>query len=64
MTFARIRTPWPAAAVERFRKDVDAWELPPFRLAALVLYESRLGRGGATHIPLRTVTLRSQEVGA
>ena len=64
VTFARIRTPWPPAAVERFRKDVDAWELPPFRLAALVLYESRLGSGGATHTALRTATLPGQEVRA
>jgi 2'-5' RNA ligase len=54
VTLARIRSPWPREAVERFRREADAWELPPFRLSAVVLYESRLGPAGATHIPLRT----------
>src|SRR5262249_54832143 len=43
VTFARIRSPWPPAAVARFRSEVDAWALPPFRIRSLVLYESRLG---------------------
>ncbi len=66
VTLARIRSPWPPAAVERFRQEADAWELPPFHLVALVLYESRLGPAGATHTALRTFALArpSQEVGA
>ena len=57
VTLARIRYPWPHAAVERFRSEVDGWTLPPFHLNALVLYESRLGPAGATHIPLRSFAL-------
>jgi 2'-5' RNA ligase len=53
VTLARIRSPWPPGAVERFRREADAWALPPFRLTGIVLYESRLGPSGATHIPLR-----------
>jgi RNA 2',3'-cyclic 3'-phosphodiesterase len=66
VTLARIRSPWPSAAVERFRREADAWELPPFHLGAVVLYESRLGPAGATHTALRTFALvrPSQEVGA
>jgi 2'-5' RNA ligase len=54
VTLARIRSPWPREAVEKFRREADAWSLPPFRLSAVVLYESRLGPSGASHIPLRT----------
>jgi 2'-5' RNA ligase len=53
VTLARIRTPWPRGAVERFRAEADAWDLPPFRLSGVVLFESRLGPSGATHTPLR-----------
>jgi 2'-5' RNA ligase len=57
VTLARIRSPWPHAAVERFRREAEAWPLPPFHVSAIVLYESRLGPAGATHIPLRTFAL-------
>ena len=56
VTLARIRTPWPHAAVERFRRETDAWDLPPFRLIGVVLYESRLSPSGAAHTPLRSFT--------
>ena len=66
VTLARIRSPWPHGAVERFRREADAWDLPPFRLSGVVLYQSRLGPAGATHTPLRTFSwIRpGQEVGA
>ena len=66
VTLARIRSPWPHAAVERFRSEVDGWELPSFHAGAIVLYESRLGPSGAAHTPLRTfeLALPRQEVGA
>ena len=64
VTFARIRSPWPPAAVDRFRRDVDAWELPPFRLGSVVLYESRLGPAGATHVPIRAAELPASGVRA
>ncbi len=64
VTLARIRSPWPHGAVERFRREADGWDLPPFRLNAVVLYESRLGSGGATHIPLRTFAWAAETEGA
>jgi 2'-5' RNA ligase len=64
VTLARIRSPWAPAAVERFRREADGWDLPPFRLSAVVLYESRLGPGGATHIPLRTFAWAAETQGA
>ena len=66
VTIARIRSPWPHAAVERFRSEVDGWELPSFHVSAIVLYESRLGPSGAAHTPLKTfaLALPRQEVGA
>jgi 2'-5' RNA ligase len=54
VTLARIRSAWPGGAIERFRREADAWPLPPFRLGGVVLYQSRLGPSGATHVPLRS----------
>ena len=66
VTLARIRSPWPAGAVERFRREADAFSPPPYGLRSVVLFESRLGPGGARHTPLRTFDLAPsrQEVGA
>jgi RNA 2',3'-cyclic 3'-phosphodiesterase len=66
VTLARIRSPWPHGAVERFRREVDGWELPSFHVGAIVLYESRVGPSGAVHTPVRTLALAlpRQEVGA
>ena len=63
VTLARIRSPWPRGAVERFRGEADAWKLLPFRLSGVVLFQSRLGPSGATHTPLRTFSWE-QEVRA
>jgi 2'-5' RNA ligase len=60
VTIARIRSPWPCGAVERFRSEADAWKLPPFRLSGVVLYQSRLGPSGATHTPLRAFSWARQ----
>jgi 2'-5' RNA ligase len=53
VTLARIRDPWPRAAVDAFRREADAWRFPTWRVRACVLYRSRLDPGGAVHSPLR-----------
>src|SRR5437667_175015 len=40
VTFARLRNPWPDAAVETFRREVEAWSFPTWQVRACVLYES------------------------
>ncbi len=66
VTLARIRTPWPAGAVARFRREADAFAPPPFRVGSIVLFESRLGPTGACHTPLHSFELAPSglEVGA
>ena len=66
VTLARIRSPWPAGAVQRFRREADSFAPPPYGLRSVVLFESRLGPSGARHTPLRTFDLAPsrQEVGA
>jgi 2'-5' RNA ligase len=51
VTFARLRSPWPAEAVETFRREVEAWSFPAWQARACVLYESRLLPEGAVHTP-------------
>jgi len=51
-TVARLRQPWPAAAVERFVAAVRGAGLPDWIAREVVLYGSRLGPGGAVHTPL------------
>ena len=53
VTLARIRDPWPEAAVAAFREAVDGAGLPPFRCAGCVLFSSRLDPAGAVHTPVR-----------
>jgi RNA 2',3'-cyclic 3'-phosphodiesterase len=66
LTLARLRDPWPVSAVDEFRRDVEAWELPPWEARSCVLYESRLAPSGAVHTPLRTFAFPGprQTVGA
>ena len=52
VTLARIRRPWPPASVEEFRTEAGSWAFPAWHTRSVVLYESRLGREGATHTPL------------
>ena len=52
LTFARLRSPWPPAAAEEAARTIREWPLPPWRVASLVLYRSRLDPGGAVHSPL------------
>ena len=65
VTLARLRDPWPAAAVAAFRAAVDGAALPPYRCGAGVLYASRLHPSGAVHTPVRTLEFAERvEVGA
>jgi 2'-5' RNA ligase len=52
VTLARIKRPWPRGKVEAWREAAGAWRFPAWQVRSAVLYESRLGRDGATHIPL------------
>lgn len=52
VTLARIRHPWPGGKVEAWRDAAAAWSFPGWQTRCAVLYESRLGRDGATHTPL------------
>lgn len=57
VTLARLREPWPAPAIDAFRRAAAGSELPPWHARACVLYESRLDPGGAVHTPVRTFAL-------
>lgn len=52
ITLARVRGRWPSAAVARFRERAACWPFPVWRARSCVLYESRLERAGAVHMPL------------
>ena len=58
VTLARVRGQWPSAAVARFRERAACWHFPVWRARSCVLYESRLERAGAVHIPLVEWTFR------
>jgi len=66
VTLARLREPWPAAAIDAFRRDAGAWALPPWTARTCILFDSRLDSGGAVHTPIHTFALARarQEVGA
>jgi 2'-5' RNA ligase len=53
VTLARLRDPWPPAAVESFYEAARAWAFPAWRVRSLVLYRSRLDPAGAVHTPVR-----------
>jgi 2'-5' RNA ligase len=53
VTLARVRTPWPAAALDEFFDAVREWAMPAWRVRSVVLYASRLDPAGAVHAPLR-----------
>jgi 2'-5' RNA ligase len=53
VTFARLRVPWPRAAVDEAASAIGAWAFPTWRVASLVVYRSRLDPAGAVHEPLR-----------
>jgi 2'-5' RNA ligase len=57
LTVARLRDPWSATDVERFREAVDALGVLDFQCSELVVFSSRLEPSGAVHTPLRSLTL-------
>jgi RNA 2',3'-cyclic 3'-phosphodiesterase len=58
VTFARLREPWPAAAVDDYRREVEAWRFPAWLARSCVLFESRLDPAGAVHTPIREWTFQ------
>ncbi len=52
VTLARLRRPWPGAAVARFCEAADAWAFPAWPVRSCILYESRLSSEGAVHTPV------------
>jgi RNA 2',3'-cyclic 3'-phosphodiesterase len=58
VTFARVRDPWPASAVEEYRQGVEAWTFPSWLARSCVLFESRLEPSGAVHTPLHEWTFQ------
>jgi 2'-5' RNA ligase len=52
VTFARLRRPWPRAAVATYEREVGGWAFPLWPVRGCVLYSSRLGPEGAVHTPL------------
>ena len=62
VTFARVRTPWPLEAVERYAREADAWAFPEWPVRRCVLYQSRLSPAGAVHTPLREWSLAGEAV--
>jgi RNA 2',3'-cyclic 3'-phosphodiesterase len=58
VTFARIREPWPPAAVNDYRGRVESWRFPSWLARSCVLFESRLEREGAVHTPLHEWTFQ------
>jgi 2'-5' RNA ligase len=60
VTLARLRDPWPPAAVEAFRSEASAWALPPWRASSCALFRSRLDPAGSVHTPVREWRLAGQ----
>lgn len=52
LTLARVKAPWSATHVSRFRAAFAALPPDPFEVSRVVLYESRLSPRGATHEPV------------
>jgi 2'-5' RNA ligase len=58
VTFARLREPWPRAAVDDYAREVEAWPFPTWNARSCVLFESRLEPAGAVHNPLHEWTFQ------
>lgn len=61
VTLARLRRPWPAEAVARYRAEADGWAFPLWPVRWCVLYESRLEPEGAVHTPVARWELTAPE---
>jgi 2'-5' RNA ligase len=57
VTQARLERPWPQVAVERFLAWGEGLQLAPFSCREVVLFGSRLERGGAVYTPLDRMPL-------
>jgi 2'-5' RNA ligase len=64
VTLARLRDPWPVAAVEQYCESARAWAFPAWRVRSVVLYRSRLEAAGAIHTPVREWTAAGDVAGA
>jgi len=64
VTLARLRGPWPTAAVEEYCESARAWAFPAWRVRSVVLYRSRLDAAGAVHTPVREWTAAGAVAGA
>jgi 2'-5' RNA ligase len=58
VTFARVRELWREAAMEEYRREVEAWRFPVWHARSCVLFESRLEPQGAVHTPVREWTFQ------
>jgi 2'-5' RNA ligase len=58
VTQARLERPWPQGPVDRFLAWGSGLRLEPFRCEEVVLFGSRLERGGAVYTPLARMPLR------
>jgi 2'-5' RNA ligase len=63
VTLARIRRPWPPAAVAAFRREAASGTFPPFRVRSIVFYASHLEPGGPVHTPLHEQRLTGARAG-
>jgi 2'-5' RNA ligase len=57
LTQARLNRAWPQDAVDRFLEWGEDLRPPPFGCTELVLFESRLGQGGAVYTALERFPL-------
>jgi 2'-5' RNA ligase len=58
VTQARLDRPWPKDAVGRFLDWGSGLQLEPFRCDEVVLFGSRLERGGAVYTPMARMPLQ------
>jgi len=57
VTLARLKARWPVAAVDRFLKWGEEFELEPFECREVVLFESDLQPGGAVYTAIERLSL-------
>lgn len=57
LTLARVKDAWRASDVATLRDAFRGWSSPAVPLGRIVLYESRLGAGGAVHTELHSVSV-------
>jgi 2'-5' RNA ligase len=55
LTLMRIREHWPPSSIDMFERAFRDFASPPFRVASVSLYSSKLNPSGAIHTVLREV---------